>query len=156
MQHDIIDNRERKLAQSVKPLLSESDKAKFAVGYFFISGFKFIADELEKISELKLLIGNVSDSQTIEQLAETHSAAQLLERTRKREFANQKERDTTLDEVSAAIRTRIEQLSQTDEDERVIGLLRQTDRRETVRYPRLHQIAITRESLHLRLSDGAI
>ena len=123
MQHDIIDNRERKLAASVKPLLSESEKAKFAVGYFFISGFKFIADELEKISELKLLIGNVSDSQTIEQLAETHSAAQLLERTRKREFANQKERDTTLDEVSAAIRIRIEQLSQTDEDERVINLL---------------------------------
>ncbi len=49
MQHDIIDNRERKLAASVKPLLSESEKAKFAVGYFFISGFKFIADELEKI-----------------------------------------------------------------------------------------------------------
>ena len=96
MQHDIIDNRERKLAESVKPLLSESDKAKFAVGYFFISGFKFIADELEKISELKLLIGNVSDSQTIEQLAETHSAAQLLEQTRKREFANQKERQAAL------------------------------------------------------------
>src|SRR5437667_3206342 len=123
MQHDIIDNRERKLAESVKPLLSESDKAKFAVGYFFISGFKFIADELEKISELKLLVGNVSDSQTIEQLAETHSGAQLLERTRKREFANQKERQTTLEEVSAAVRARIEQLSQTDEDERVINLL---------------------------------
>jgi superfamily II DNA or RNA helicase len=123
MQHDIIDNRERKLAASVKPLLSESEKAKFAVGYFFISGFKFIADELEKISELKLLIGNVSDSQTIEQLAETHSAAQLLDRTRKREFANQKEKDAALEEVSVAIRTRIEQLSQTDEDERVINLL---------------------------------
>lgn len=123
MQHDIIDNRERKLAASVKPLLSESEKAKFAVGYFFISGFKFIADELEKISELKLLIGNTSDSQTIEQLAETHSAAQLIDRTRKREFANQKEKDTALEEVIAAVRTRIEQLSQTDEDERVINLL---------------------------------
>ena len=108
MQHDIIDNRERKLAASVKPLLSESDKAKFAVGYFFISGFKFIANELENISELKLLVGNVSDSQTIEQLAETHSAAQLLERTRKREFANQKERQAALDDAGIAIRTRIE------------------------------------------------
>ena len=106
MQHDIIDNRERKLAESVKPLLSESDNAKFAVGYFFISGFKFIANELEKISELKLLVGNVSDSQTIEQLAETHTAAQLLDRTRKREFANQKEMDAALEEVSAAVRTR--------------------------------------------------
>lgn len=123
MQHDIIDNRERKLAESVKPLLSESEKAKFAVGYFFISGFKFIADELEKISELRLLIGNISDSQTIEQLAETHSAAQLLERTRKREFANQRERQSALDDVSRAIRQRIAQLSQTDDDERVINLL---------------------------------
>ncbi|HEY6154639.1 MAG TPA: helicase-related protein [Candidatus Udaeobacter sp.] len=123
MPHDIIDNRERKLAASVKPLLSESEKAKFAVGYFFISGFKFIADELEKISELKLLIGNTSDSQTIEQLAETHSAAQVIDRTRKREFANQKEKDAALEEVSAAVRTRIEQLSQTNEDERVINLL---------------------------------
>ena len=116
-------DRERKLAASVKPLLSESDKANFAVGYFFISGFKFIADELEKISELSLLIGNVSDSRTVEQLAESHSAAQLLERTRKREFANQKEREAAVDEASMAIRTRIEQLSQTDEDERVISLL---------------------------------
>ena len=123
MQHDIIDNHERKLAASVKPLLSESERAKFAVGYFFISGFKFIADELEKISELKLLVGNVSDSRTIEQLAETHSAVQLLERTRKREFANQKDREAALDDASAAIRTRIEQLSQTDEDERIINLL---------------------------------
>jgi hypothetical protein len=62
MQHDIIDNRERKLAASVKPLLSESERAKFAVGYFFISGFKFIADELEKLTELRLLVGTVSDS----------------------------------------------------------------------------------------------
>jgi hypothetical protein len=36
------------------------------------------------------LIGNVSDSQTVEQLAETHSAADLLAQTRKREFASQK------------------------------------------------------------------
>ena len=123
MQHDIIDNRERKLAASVKPLLAESERAKFAVGFFFISGFKFIADELEKLTELRLLVGTVSDSQTIEQLAETHSAAQLLERTRKREFASQRERQKTLDGVGEAIRQRIERLSQTDEDERVIHLL---------------------------------
>src|SRR5213082_1566797 len=123
MQHDIIDNRERKLAASVKPLLAESERAKFAVVFFFISGFKFIADELEKLTELRLLVGTVSDSQTIEQLAETHSAAQLLERTRKREFASQRERQKTLDGVGEAIRQRIERLSQTDEDERVIHLL---------------------------------
>ena len=123
MQHDIIDNRERKLAASVKPLLSESERARFAVGYFFISGFKFIADELEKLTELQLLVGTVSDSQTIEQLAETHSSVQLLERTRRREFASPQDRQKTLDSVGEAIRQRIERLSQTDEDERVIHLL---------------------------------
>jgi hypothetical protein len=86
VEHDIIYNQERKLAASIKPLLSEAEGAKFAVGYFFISGFKLVADELEKPTELRLFIGNVSDSQTIEQLAETHSAAGLLAQTRKREF----------------------------------------------------------------------
>jgi hypothetical protein len=42
VQHGIIDNRERKLAESVKPLLSESEDVKVTVGYFFISGFKLL------------------------------------------------------------------------------------------------------------------
>src|SRR5271165_2380624 len=123
MQHDIIDNRERKLAASIKPLLGESERAKFAVGYFFISGFKLVADELEKITELRLLIGNVSDSQTIEQLAETRSAVDLLAQTRKREFASQKDLEKALAQAGEAVRRRIELLSQTDEDERLINLL---------------------------------
>ena len=116
MQHDIIDNRDRKLADSIKPLLSESERAKFAVGYFFISGFKVIAAELERLKELRLLVGNVSDHQTVEQLAETHTSAQLLERVRKREFANNAERAKAVAEVGQAVRRRIEGLSQTDED----------------------------------------
>lgn len=123
MQHDIIDNRERKLAASVKPLLAESERAKFAVGYFFISGFKLVAEELEKLAELRLLIGNVSDSQTIEQLAETHSTADLLAKARRREFASAKERAKTLEQVAASTKQRIERLSQTDQDEKLIRLL---------------------------------
>jgi hypothetical protein len=48
MQHDIIDNRERKLADSIKPLLSESERAKFVVWHFSVSRFKVIAAELNK------------------------------------------------------------------------------------------------------------
>jgi hypothetical protein len=79
MQHDIIDNRERRLVECIKPLLSESERAKFAVGYFCVSGFKAIAAELAGLAELRSLVGNVCDPQTVEQLAETHSATQLLE-----------------------------------------------------------------------------
>ncbi len=125
MQHDIIDNRERKLAGSVKPLLSESERAKFAVGYFFISGFKLIAPELENLAELRLLVGSVSDHETVEQLAETHTAAQLLDRVRKREFANRAERAQAVAKVGEIVRGRIVCLSQTDEDERLIALLLQ-------------------------------
>ena len=82
MPHDIIDNRESYLADAVRPLLNQSVRGHFAVGYFFLSGFKAIATELEKVQELRLLIGNVSDPKTIEHLAETHSSAQILEQTR--------------------------------------------------------------------------
>jgi len=128
MQHDIIDNRTRKLADCIRPLLAESDAAKFAVGYFFLSGFKLIHAELERLRELRLLIGNVSDPKTIEHLAETHSAAQILEQTRARQFANAREREAALDSVAAAMRARIERITQTAEDERLIGpLLRLLD-----------------------------
>jgi hypothetical protein len=54
MPHDIIDNRELHLADTVRPLLSESVRAHFAVGYFFLSGFKAIADQLATVRELRL------------------------------------------------------------------------------------------------------
>ncbi len=51
MPHDIIDNRESFLADAVQPLLSQSAQAHFAVGYFFLSGFKAIARQLEQVGE---------------------------------------------------------------------------------------------------------
>src|SRR5262245_35315936 len=80
MPHDIIDNRELHLADAVRPLLSESVRAHFAVGYFFLSGFKAIADQLATVQELRLLIGNTSDRATIEQLAEGHGSREVCER----------------------------------------------------------------------------
>ena len=46
MPQNIIDNRESYLADAVRPLLNESVRAHFAVGYVFLSGFKAIAKEL--------------------------------------------------------------------------------------------------------------
>jgi hypothetical protein len=78
MPHDIIDNQELHLADAVRPLLSESVRAHFAVGYFFLSGFKAIADQLATVQELGLLIGNTSDWATIEQLAEGHASWEAI------------------------------------------------------------------------------
>src|SRR2546428_2993355 len=48
------------LADAVRPLPNESVRAHFAGGSVFLSAFKAIAKELEKVHELRLLIGNTS------------------------------------------------------------------------------------------------
>ena len=70
MPHDIIDNRTRELAPEIKDFLADSIRAHFAVGYFFLSGFQAIAEHIPHLDQLRLLIGNVTNRQTIEQLAE--------------------------------------------------------------------------------------
>ncbi len=70
MGHDIIDNQSTSLAISIRSILPACESAKFAVGYFFLSGFTAIADQLENVRELRLLIGSASSAETIEQIAE--------------------------------------------------------------------------------------
>ena len=70
MPHDIIDNRTDLLSDSIKSILPSCESAKFAVGYFFLSGFTAIADQLDNVKDLRLLIGSVSSAETIEQIAE--------------------------------------------------------------------------------------
>jgi len=91
--HDIVDNRDSYLADAVRPLLSQSARAHFAVGYFFLSGFKAIASELEKVQELRLLIGNTTDRATVEQLAEGHASREaILADQSEGEFLNAQQR----------------------------------------------------------------
>ena len=70
MPHDIIDNRNEKLVEHINLLLDSTEKARFAVGYFFLSGFQSIVEELQGVKELRLLIGNTTNLETLEQLAE--------------------------------------------------------------------------------------
>ena len=76
--HDIIDNRNQKLVDSINCILDSSDAAHFAVGYFFLSGFIAIAPRLATINEMRLLIGNTSNRETIEQLAEGYRRLELI------------------------------------------------------------------------------
>ena len=61
MPHDIIDNRNEKLVEHINLLLDSTEKARFAVGYFFLSGFQSIVEELQGVKELRLLIGNTTN-----------------------------------------------------------------------------------------------
>jgi len=124
MPHDIIDNRELHLADAVRPLLKQSVRAHFAIGYFFLSGFKAIAKELEGVQELRLLIGNTSDRATIEQLAEGHASREaIIAQQRQGEFLNAQQRAKLVAESERKIRDRLERLDQTDEDQALVEQL---------------------------------
>src|SRR5690606_22461034 len=72
MQHDIIDNRSVKLVEMIQQILPGCESAKFAVGYFIAAGQRAVAPALEpnSIRDMRLLIANVSNRATIEQIAE--------------------------------------------------------------------------------------
>jgi hypothetical protein len=68
--HDIIDNRKQKLVDHINRILSSTEAARFAVGYFFLSGLESIASRLAGMKELRFLIGNTTNRETLEQIAD--------------------------------------------------------------------------------------
>ena len=70
MSHDIIDNRDHKLIDELARRFPNSETAKFAVGYFFLSGLEPLREQLYNLRELRLLIGNTTNRATIEQISE--------------------------------------------------------------------------------------
>ena len=55
MTSDIITNQNSpNLAESIQSILPSSESAKFAVGYFFLSGFNAITEYLDNVKELSI------------------------------------------------------------------------------------------------------
>ena len=73
MPHDIIDNRTRELAPEIKDFSADSIRAHFAAGYFFLPGFQAVAEHIPHLDRLRLLIGNVTNRQTIVEVPGTWS-----------------------------------------------------------------------------------
>lgn len=55
MAHDIIDNREARLIDELAARFPSSERARFAVGYFFLSGLEPLRDQLYNLRELGLM-----------------------------------------------------------------------------------------------------
>jgi superfamily II DNA or RNA helicase/HKD family nuclease len=116
--NDIIDNRTHKLAEQIRTNLDSSTAAHFAVGYFFLSGFTAIADKLPHIKHLRLLIGNTTNRQTIEQIAQGYQQLEIIEdRLEAQEFAN---RQTLVTDNSKQVRSQLELMEQSDESETLV------------------------------------
>jgi phosphatidylserine/phosphatidylglycerophosphate/cardiolipin synthase-like enzyme len=75
MVSDVIDNRQIRLAERVRDLLAEGAvAAQFAVGYLFLDGLMPLRTEMARICDVQILIGNVMNRLTEEQIQEEAEA----------------------------------------------------------------------------------
>jgi superfamily II DNA or RNA helicase len=141
--NDIIDNRTHKLAEQIRTNLDSSTAAHFAVGYFFLSGFTAIADKLPHIKHLRLLIGNTTNRQTIEQIAQGYQQLEIIEdRLEAQEFAD---RQTLVTDNSKQVRSQLELMEQSDESETLVKNLV-----HTIEEKRLEVKVYTKGVLHAK------
>jgi len=132
MAHQIIDNRSKKLVDEIHLQLNETLKAKIAVGYFFISGLTAIEDQLRKknsdgayqLKEVRLLIGNTTNRQTIEELAQGYRLYDKIEKElEKLQRPGTAEKKIERQQAVSEVRGVIGELDQTTKNESLIQLL---------------------------------
>lgn len=124
MPHDIIDNRDEKLVEHIKSILGSTDSARFAVGYFFLSGLEAIQDKMVGVKMLRLLIGNTTNRETIEQISEGYKRLDLVEASEEREhFIKKAEQKRRSEETAGNLRKTIEVMDQTDDGESLVKTL---------------------------------
>ncbi len=80
---NIIDNSpERELVSVIKNQLKKSKEAKFAIGYFFLSGFSLIKedfpDNYSNSPFLRIIMGNETTYQTKEELVAGYNLRELV------------------------------------------------------------------------------
>jgi len=144
--HNIIDNRREKLVDHINRILETSEAARFAVGYFFLSGLTAISDKLSHIKDLRLLIGNTTNRETLEQIAEGYHRLEMVADAAEAErFPKRSEIRQMATETTAGVRAGIERMDQTDEDEALVRTLV-----KMIEEKRLHVRVYTKGRLHAK------
>jgi HKD family nuclease/superfamily II DNA or RNA helicase len=120
--HDIIDNRSEKLIDHLSRILGSCERARFAVGYLFLSGLTSVAKRLLGLNELRLLIGNTSNRETVEMLAEGYRRLDLAaEEVERQVYPKRMEAGRMAQETAGNLRSSVELMDQTDEAQELIG-----------------------------------
>src|SRR4030042_2731419 len=119
--HDIIDNRKEILVEHINRILSSTEAARFAVGYFFLSGLTSIAGKLKGVKELRLLIGNTPNRETLEQLAEGYRRLEMVKDAAEAQAHPKRAKEKQMaGETAENIRSSMERMDQTDEGENLV------------------------------------
>ena len=146
MPTDIIDNRERKLADLLRQLLPDARAAHFASGYFFLSGFEQVAGHLDHLERFRLLIGQSSNRQTVEQIAEGYARRDVAaEAIRRDEFLTPAEKAGRARRAQGEIAGEIEAVEQSDAGEKLL-----CDLRNLIASGRLEVRVYTKARLHAK------
>ena len=120
----VIDNRHDRLVDQITGFLSESSSAKFAVGYFFLSGFEALSKSLDNLTELRLLIGNTSNRETIEQLSEAYKRLDLVsDHVNEIQLARRTDRQRRAVATAENLRDTVGMMDQTDSGEQLVHSL---------------------------------
>lgn len=124
MQTDVLATKDVRLAEVLCELLPQSRRFSSAVGFFFLSGLREIGDALASVDEIRLLIGNTSTRETIEQLAEVHNHLDpITDELESRRFSKRSERAERVRQTAEHIRDSLALMDQSERDERITMLL---------------------------------
>jgi len=144
--HDIIDNRTEKLVDHLAQMLGTSERARFAVGYLFLSGLTSVAKRILNLKELRLLIGNTTNRETVEMLAEGYRRIDLAaEEVEKQVYPKRTDTGKMTQETAGNLRNSVELMDQTDDAQELIaGLIRMIEEK------RLKVRVFTKGRLHAK------
>jgi SNF2 family DNA or RNA helicase len=121
MPHDLIDNRSDKLLDYILTTLPTTERARFAVGYLFLSGLKPLREQLERLTEIRLLIGNTTDRETIETLAEGYKRLEpVAEAAESWRYPKRVAQQQAAQATAANLADAFALMDQMDEDEAII------------------------------------
>ncbi|MBP9003460.1 MAG: helicase [Candidatus Hydrogenedentes bacterium] len=123
---DIIDNVNVTLLDAVRQALRFSVSADWAVGYTYFSGLAPLVEDLGRLRRLRLLLGNGTDRETLEQLIEQHHDLDLAARQdRKRRYRNVTEQRQLARETAERIAEILARAEQNDPAESALKQLRE-------------------------------
>ena len=133
------------LLTRLKEMLGSSARADIAVGYFFMSGFDAVADDLARLNKVRILVGR-TDRQVLEEVAlGLQQSDALRARLEADSVVRRRQRAEIAQQAVANIADGVATLPQTADSERAVSRLR-----DMIAVNRVEVRAYLRSPLHAK------
>jgi HKD family nuclease len=112
------------MLQRLKEMLGSSVAADVAVGYFFISGFGEVAEDLERLDKIRILVGR-TDGRVLEEVAAGLQQAEALQAQLSADgLVQRRQQDQLAQQAVAHVGQGIASLPQSEESQKAVTKLR--------------------------------